>query len=424
MGRTTRLTHDEFVNKLHLSIGKEYIPLEHYKNNKTKIKMLHLECGNEYYATPKTMIKENKPTKCPKCYGTPKKDMKILQDEVNEIYGKKYVILTRIYTSNKMDINVKCGDCGNTFITKPYRLTSNKNGCPFCASNCPILFKENSYQQVIDRARGKGNFTLLSEFVGTKQKILVRSNNCGHEFEALPETFLKLKGCKICNGAFKRDTKWFNNKVKELGQGKYELRSEYIKSSAKVKLFHTKCKREYFARADDFIQGKRCPHCRNNKNSLPVKLIYKVLNDNKIYFNTERSFDDLINKKHLHFDINIPDMNLLIEYDGEFHFVNYFSNGERYLTNQQDNDYIKNKYCYDNSISLIRIPYKYKRRVPKIIKLIVDGNIKEIRKKHPLVYICMEKTSLSDFEKEVNKYNGIDPSLDIDENERNLQSHG
>ena len=48
----------------------------------------------------------------------------------------------------------------------------------------------------------------------------------------------------------------------------------------------------------------------------------------------------------------------IIEYDGEQHFkpIDVWG-GEEALSNTRERDLIKNKYCFDNNIPLIRIPY-------------------------------------------------------------------
>ena len=51
-------------------------------------------------------------------------------------------------------------------------------------------------------------------------------------------------------------------------------------------------------------------------------------------------------------------INCLVEYDGEQHFQNReFFGGEEAFKKRQHNDQIKNQYCKDNNIKLIRIPY-------------------------------------------------------------------
>ena len=60
----------------------------------------------------------------------------------------------------------------------------------------------------------------------------------------------------------------------------------------------------------------------------------------------------------LPFDFYIPKYNLIIEYDGFHHFypVNG-GGGEEKFKLTQENDAIKNKYCKENDITLLRIPY-------------------------------------------------------------------
>ena len=63
------------------------------------------------------------------------------------------------------------------------------------------------------------------------------------------------------------------------------------------------------------------------------------------------------------FDFYLPDYNAIIEYDGEQHFmpVDFANKGAELATNSYNKnlkrDEIKNKYCKDNDIRLIRIPY-------------------------------------------------------------------
>ena len=63
------------------------------------------------------------------------------------------------------------------------------------------------------------------------------------------------------------------------------------------------------------------------------------------------------------FDFYLPIENILIEYDGKQHYepVNFRGCSDEqaqktYLDSKQ-NDKLKNKYCVDNNIQLIRIPY-------------------------------------------------------------------
>lgn len=93
------------------------------------------------------------------------------------------------------------------------------------------------------------------------------------------------------------------------------------------------------------------------------ELIKKILDEEKIKYQSQYTTKDCINPDtgyKLRFDFFLPEYNIIIEYDGIQH---YKSNGEtgwnteKNLTETQKRDKIKNKYCEDNNIRLIRIPY-------------------------------------------------------------------
>ena len=76
------------------------------------------------------------------------------------------------------------------------------------------------------------------------------------------------------------------------------------------------------------------------------------------------TFSDCINPKtnnQLKFDIYIEDINLIIECDGTQHYVknSYFNNLalQAGYTPVYETDKIKEEYCNNHNIKLIRIPY-------------------------------------------------------------------
>ena len=100
-------------------------------------------------------------------------------------------------------------------------------------------------------------------------------------------------------------------------------------------------------------------HFFENGISKPVEKIMQILKDNNIKYILEKTFDTCINpktNKKLRFDFYIEDKYLL-EYDGEQHFKISFHNTEEDLNNIQERDNIKNNWCKNNNIPLIRIPY-------------------------------------------------------------------
>lgn len=98
------------------------------------------------------------------------------------------------------------------------------------------------------------------------------------------------------------------------------------------------------------------------KRSKGEALLRKILADLSIEFIPEYTFKDCINPRTgvcLKFDFYLPDYNCCIEYDGEQHYKGWRKSREAKasLTQVQFRDNLKNKYCKDNHILLIRIPY-------------------------------------------------------------------
>ena len=88
--------------------------------------------------------------------------------------------------------------------------------------------------------------------------------------------------------------------------------------------------------------------------------IYEILKNNNIQFEQQKIFDSCISNitnKQLRFDFYINNQ-YIIEYDGEQHFYSTSGwNTETSLKKVQYRDNLKNQWCKENNIPLIRIPY-------------------------------------------------------------------
>lgn len=96
--------------------------------------------------------------------------------------------------------------------------------------------------------------------------------------------------------------------------------------------------------------------CLSSKNNLNIK---NILKENNIKYEEEKTFSDLKDIKLLKFDFYLPDYNCCIEYDGIQHFIlrdGYWDNKNKFIIRRK-HDLQKDEYCFDNKITLIRIPY-------------------------------------------------------------------
>lgn len=112
---------------------------------------------------------------------------------------------------------------------------------------------------------------------------------------------------------------------------------------------------EFNQRPNQHLRGAGCPSCKESKGE---KEISKFLDKYKINYNRQHIFVDCRNIYNLPFDFYIPSKRTCIEFDGEQHFLPLsFFGGQVAFDKLKINDKIKNDYCEDNYINLIRIRY-------------------------------------------------------------------
>lgn len=99
--------------------------------------------------------------------------------------------------------------------------------------------------------------------------------------------------------------------------------------------------------------------------------IDQFLSKNKIKHIPEYSI--IIDNVRYRYDFYLPDYDLFIEYDGEQHYIpskykgNDMEANLQLLKKIQERDKIKNQYCEENNIELLRIPYWEKENIETII---------------------------------------------------------
>lgn len=106
----------------------------------------------------------------------------------------------------------------------------------------------------------------------------------------------------------------------------------------------------------NYVKAKvqRCPVC-TQKTSKGEFMIECYLTSVGISYEREKRFDDCRDVKPLPFDFYIPKYNLIVEFDGQHHYFDVY--GEEFFERTKRHDKIKDDYCAENRINLLRIPY-------------------------------------------------------------------
>ena len=123
----------------------------------------------------------------------------------------------------------------------------------------------------------------------------------------------------------------------------------------KVKIFCSK-HGVYEQKPHSHLYGVGCPTCQESKGEREIRNELDRLGIDYIY---QHSFKNCFFKNKLKFDFYIPKLNTCVEYDGEQHFktIEFYGVISNFIK-QKERDLVKERYCSDYNIKLIRISYK------------------------------------------------------------------
>lgn len=297
-----------------------------------------------------------------------KKTTKEFIIDAKRIHGNKFDYSLVEYKGVKEKIKIICPN-NHTFEQSPNDHLNN-HGCKQCSGWGELMYSNDEFHKRLKQIHNDLIF-INSTYEGWEIKTEVQCPNHGI-FYTTPQALLNSKrGCPKCGyeKARKKNT-WTQDKfIKEaekIHNEKYNYSlSKYNNATTSVIIICSK-HGEFLQQPKDHINQKQgCPSCRESKGENEIS---NILNELKIPFYRQHTFKECINKRALPFDFYLPDYNVCIEYDGEQHFtpVEKFGGMESftYITN---NDEIKNKFCKENNITLLRISYKEKKEIKQII---------------------------------------------------------
>lgn len=138
----------------------------------------------------------------------------------------------------------------------------------------------------------------------------------------------------------------------------YGSYSEYIWKYNGGCLDDEKFSREFSMSVNAFMRCL-CNHPMLSTSKLEAKCVY-ILNKYKIKYKRQKTFDDCVDKNKLRFDfyLQLNGEQICIEVDGSQHKYPVSKwDGMQGLIDRRRKDEIKNRYCKDNNIKLIRIPH-------------------------------------------------------------------
>lgn len=336
-------------------------------------------CGNQYSVRWHN-FKQGKQFTCPDCSYKHIAVSKTLGIEKCLLWMRKTgapcKLVSTTYVNCRQPLWFQCS-CGNKYSCSWRHFTGSRQfKCSACSKQISIEKRTKQHDQFTSEVRQlvMDEYSVLTKYKGSLEKVEIVHNNCGHHYYVRPSDFLGGNRCPFCSNTARRKLHVaFVEEVFNLVGDEYAILSEYTGNRDNVQLRHTICGQSWWVAPNSFLRGSRCPHCSASKGEMAIQ---QHLTSSSSIFTAQYSFSDCLSTagNRLRFDFAIfSDSSkqtpvLLIEFDGKQHFepVEYFG-GQDQFERQKQNDSIKDEYCQQYSIPLLRIPYWDIDRIPEIL---------------------------------------------------------
>lgn len=326
--------------------------------------------------------------KCAKCEKDSISLEKVFLKKYGHIFENRNYTYLGGYRGSSTKIDIKCNECNSIYSVNARNFYANNVDCKcrrrITGSN--QYTKATTTEQVIQENLRKlqnkfielklnDEFEVKWEtFVNNSSVLLVKHRKCGRTLSKTANKIL-LGSCRYCSNKHQLSPDEYKNKVKTITNDKYICLDDYKNNQTKLMHKHIVCERSWLCAPVKFVnEGVRCPTCTKYE-SKGERKIREFFEKHNIEYSEQYKISDCKNIYSLPFDFAIfvnKELKLLIEFDGKQHFqpVELFGGYENFKKLQK-NDNIKNKYCQDNNIDLLRISYRSINKIDEILTKVV-----------------------------------------------------
>ena len=287
-------------------------------------------------------------------------------------YGDSFYVKAKDLSSgSKVNVEVICDFCKKPFypIYHNYNKRTDKNvdACDDCRVCKQWLKTKNKRAKekfdIIRKICKDNDYELLtdeSEFTDVRMLIKYKCKKHGIKEQTL-DHMIHGHRCYDCSYEerglnCRLSIEYVKSVIESYNNNKLLNPNDYIGAGVRnLRIECGFCGKTYTTSFADYVCNNqiRCKSCAQSE-SIGEMRIRIFLEDNDIEFIQEKIFEDCKDKRCLPFDFYLSKYNLIIEFDGQHHYKEIgFGNHE----STKRHDEIKNQYCKDNNIDLLRIPY-------------------------------------------------------------------
>ena len=294
-------------------------------------------------------------------------------EKARSVHKDRYDYSKVEYVDSKTNVCIICSEHGE-FWQRPNRHLRG-SGCPVCGRNSMADKGRLSLSEFVKKASGvHGNTYDYSkvDYKNMQTKVCIICPEHG-EFWQTPQGHLNGRGCAECasmklGSHCRSNTEEFIQKAKQIHGDKYDYsHTEYILSSVKVCIICPK-HGEFWQMPSIHLLGSGCPNCRR---SIGEETVARILDGYDIVYTPQYFLKYADGSKAF---LDFMTSYGAIEFDGEQHF----KSGNRFGDNNKfdytiERDDMKNVYCKENDISLLRIRYDQMNKIESILKHFIEN---------------------------------------------------
>ena len=374
-----RLTQKErFLKKARAMYPDYDFSRVEYKDRETHIVVVCPVHG-EFKIRPRTLLvgeKGQKPHGCWKCNNLiPPYEKELTLDtfknRMHELYGDKYTFVWSDFNNKQSMIRFTCKEHGEQRRSVTGLLDGK--GCAYCNGKFyPPDWIKNARAVHGEKYEYDESRPPRAIFDYIRYKCPTH----GWQETRYDCHVLQGCGCALCAGVLTklstedRKQMWIE-KCKKRFPGKYSYRDVvYVNNDTPVKIY---CKEHHITfktTPDTHSRGAGgCPLCTKSVGEVEI---YKWLHEHSVVFETQYKLPNenmFCKRQYLLADFYLPDLNLIIEMNGEQHYqpVEHFNTKDWTFEDQQIRDDTLRAYCKTHKISLLEIKYDKIDKIPQIL---------------------------------------------------------
>lgn len=285
------------------------------------------------------------------------KSSKKTKEQINQELQEKFPNLEIIgdYIGANEKTLIKCNNCGHEWLAVPRSVKSSKHGCVKCGH------LKSNYEKALNYFLKKYDSEKyeLIEFESC-HKVTVKCKVCGTIRTTTADNIYRY-GCPNCglikgSQAQRLTKEQFIYNARQIHGDFYDYsKAEVIDYKTKVCIICPKHGEFWQSPHKHYGDKCGCPICASSHGE---KLICRILNNLNIEYQHQVKINNPYHNNNFIVDFKIK--NMIIEYNGQQHYtpIEHFG-GELRFERQKQRDEDLRKYCKDNNLKLLEIPYTY-----------------------------------------------------------------